>query len=80
MLEDQTFALPAGGVTAPIRTRQGFVILKVTEHQEAGVPALKEIEPQVQEAMYMQADAACPAHLPDQAARRGLHRYQARLC
>lgn len=55
VIEDQTFSLPAGGVTAPIRTRQGFVILKVVEHQQAGVPALKDIEPQVQEAMYMQA-------------------------
>ncbi|HEY2038354.1 MAG TPA: peptidylprolyl isomerase [Edaphobacter sp.] len=54
VLEDQTFSLPVGGVTAPIRTRQGFVILKVTEHQQPGVPALKDIEPQIQEAMYMQ--------------------------
>jgi peptidyl-prolyl cis-trans isomerase SurA len=54
VLEDQTFDLQPGQVTAPIRTRQGFVILKVTEHQAAGTPALKEVEPQVQEAMYMQ--------------------------
>lgn len=54
VLEDQTFDLSAGQVTAPIRTRQGFVILKVTEHQAAGTPPLKDIEPQVQEAMYMQ--------------------------
>ena len=54
VLEDQTFSLPTGGVTAPIRTRQGFVILKVTDHQQAGVPALKDIEPQIQEAIYMQ--------------------------
>lgn len=53
VLEDQTFDLKAGQVTAPIRTRQGYVILKVTEHQYAGTPALKDIEPQVQEAMYM---------------------------
>ncbi len=53
VLEDQTFGLKAGQSTAPIRTRQGFVILKVTEHQAAGVPPLKEIEPQIQEAMYM---------------------------
>ena len=52
VLEDQTFALQAGQNTAPIRTRQGFVILKVTEHQQAGVPPLKDVEPQVQEAMY----------------------------
>ncbi|HEY0786644.1 MAG TPA: peptidylprolyl isomerase, partial [Acidobacteriaceae bacterium] len=52
VLEDQTFDLSAGQNTAPIRTRQGFVILKVTEHQGAGVPPLKDIEPQVQEAIY----------------------------
>jgi len=54
VLEDQTFGLPAGQSTAPIRTRQGFVILRVTEHHEAGVPPLGEVEPQVQEAIYMQ--------------------------
>ena len=52
VLEDQTFGLKAGESTAPIRTRQGFVILKVTEHIAAGVPPLKDIEPQIQEAMY----------------------------
>ena len=54
VFEDQTLTLPVGGVTTPIRTKQGFVILKVTEHQQAGVPPLKEIEPQIQEAMYSQ--------------------------
>jgi peptidyl-prolyl cis-trans isomerase SurA len=54
VLEDQTFDLQPGQVTAPIRTRQGFVILKVMEHQAAGVPPLKDVEQQVQEAMYMQ--------------------------
>jgi peptidyl-prolyl cis-trans isomerase SurA len=54
VLEDQTFDLKPGQVTAPIRTRQGYVILKVTEHQDAGTPPLKDVEPQVQEAIYMQ--------------------------
>ncbi len=54
VLEDQTFNLKPGEFTAPIRTRQGFVILKVTEHVDAGIPTLKEVEPQVQEAMYME--------------------------
>ncbi|QHS50465.1 peptidylprolyl isomerase [Edaphobacter sp. 12200R-103] len=64
VLEDQTFSLPTGGVTAPIRTRQGFVILKVTDHQQAGVPALKDIEPQIQEAIYMkQIQPALRAYL-----------------
>ena len=55
VLEDQTFPLTAGQNTAPIRTRQGFVILKVNEHIAAGTPALKDVEQQVQEAMYMEA-------------------------
>jgi peptidyl-prolyl cis-trans isomerase SurA len=53
-LEDKTFAMKPGEVSDVIRTKQGFVILKVTEHQQAGVPALSEIEPKVQDAIYMQ--------------------------
>jgi peptidyl-prolyl cis-trans isomerase SurA len=52
VLEDQTFDLKPGQNTGPIRTRQGFVILKVTEHIAAGVQPLKDVEQQVQEAMY----------------------------
>ncbi|MBB5342790.1 peptidylprolyl isomerase [Tunturibacter empetritectus] len=52
VLEDQTFDLKAGEWTAPIRTRQGFVILKVTDHVVSGVPPLKDVEQQIQEAMY----------------------------
>ena len=59
VLEDQTFDLKAGEWTAPIRTKQGFVILKVTEHQVAGIAPMKEVEPQIQEAMY--TDAMQPA-------------------
>jgi peptidyl-prolyl cis-trans isomerase SurA len=55
VLEDQTFNLKPGELTAPIRTRQGFVILKVTEHQAAGVAPLKDVEQQVQEGMYTEA-------------------------
>ncbi len=51
-LEDQTFALQAGGTTPPIRTKQGFVILRVTEHTPAGVPDLKQVENQIQEKLY----------------------------
>jgi len=42
-----------GQYTEPIRTNQGFVILKLTEHQTAGVPALKDVETQIQEQLYM---------------------------
>ncbi len=43
-----------GDVSDGIRTKQGFVILKVTEHQMAGVPTLKEVEPRIQDALYME--------------------------
>jgi peptidyl-prolyl cis-trans isomerase SurA len=52
-LEQQVFDMPAGKYTEPIRTNQGFVILKVTEHQTPGVPALKDVETQIQEQLYM---------------------------
>jgi peptidyl-prolyl cis-trans isomerase SurA len=58
-LEDPVFALDAGGITAPIRTRQGFVVLKVTEHTQAGIPPLSAVDQQVQEAIYR--DAIQPA-------------------
>ena len=53
-LEDKVFAMKAGEITDPIRTKQGFVILKVTEHQTAGLPSMKEVEPRIQDALYMQ--------------------------
>ena len=52
-LEDQVFELKAGQYTEPIRTNQGWVILKVTEHPSGGIPTLKEVEPQIQERLYM---------------------------
>jgi peptidyl-prolyl cis-trans isomerase SurA len=53
-LEDKVFTMNAGEVTDVIRTKQGFVILKVTEHQKAGVPSLKDVEPKIQDALYME--------------------------
>jgi len=53
-LEDKTFAMKAGEMTDVIRTKQGYVILKVVGHQMAGIPPLKEVEPRVQDALYMQ--------------------------
>jgi peptidyl-prolyl cis-trans isomerase SurA len=54
-LEDKVFALKAGEYTQPIRTNQGWVILEVTEHQSAGIPPLKDMQPLIQERLYMQA-------------------------
>ncbi|HEY1963673.1 MAG TPA: peptidyl-prolyl cis-trans isomerase [Acidobacteriaceae bacterium] len=52
-LEDATFALQAGQSTEPIRTRQGYVILKVTEHTPGGTQPLAAVRAQVEEAAFM---------------------------
>jgi len=53
-LEDKTFAMKPGEVSDVVRTKQGFIILKVTEHTQAGMIPLKDAEPQIQEALYLQ--------------------------
>ncbi len=53
-LEEKTFALQAGGVTDPIRTRQGFVLLKVDAHTPGGLQPLASVEDQVEQAVYVQ--------------------------
>jgi peptidyl-prolyl cis-trans isomerase SurA len=51
-IEDKTFALKAGEVTDVIQTKQGYVILKVVEHQQAGIPPMKDVLPRIQDALY----------------------------
>jgi peptidyl-prolyl cis-trans isomerase SurA len=53
-LEDLTFGMKKDQVSDVIRTKQGFVILKVTDHQTPGIPPVSEIESKLQEAVYMQ--------------------------
>ena len=53
-IEDTTFAMKPGEVSNVTRTRQGYVILKVVEHHDAGVPPLNQIEAHIQDAVYMQ--------------------------
>ncbi len=55
VLEEKTFALPVGSYTEPTRTRQGFVILKATEHVQAGTPPFEQVQGEVQNAMYQEA-------------------------
>src|SRR5436309_529132 len=51
-LEDLTFGMKPGDISDVIRTKQGFVILKVNEHTQAGIAPLKQIENRIQEAIY----------------------------
>ena len=43
------FTLKSGQFTEPIRTRQGYVILKVVQHVPGGVPQYKDVEQQVEQ-------------------------------
>jgi peptidyl-prolyl cis-trans isomerase SurA len=51
-LEDKVFNMKVGDASDVIRTKQGFIILKVLEHTQAGVPPQKDVEQQIQEALY----------------------------
>jgi peptidyl-prolyl cis-trans isomerase SurA len=53
-IEDKAFALNAGQYTQPIRTKQGFIILQATEHNPGGEGSFKQVEPQVEEALFME--------------------------
>ena len=53
-LEDRTFAMKAGEITDVIRVKQGYAILKVDDHQMAGIPAMKDVLPRIQDALYYQ--------------------------
>ncbi len=55
-LEDRVFTMKKDEVTEPIRTKQGFVILKVTAHQSAGIPPLSDadVKNQIDNAIYYQ--------------------------
>lgn len=46
-LEDQVWNQPKGYITDPIRTPNGFLILRVEEHQKAGQAELGEVENEV---------------------------------
>jgi peptidyl-prolyl cis-trans isomerase SurA len=52
--EDKTFPLKSGEVTDVIRTKQGFIILKVNGHRAAGIPPLKDVEDNIRQAIYSQ--------------------------
>jgi len=51
-IEDKTFSLKSGEVTDVLRVKQGFAILKVDDHQMAGIPPMKDVLPKIQDALY----------------------------
>jgi peptidyl-prolyl cis-trans isomerase SurA len=53
-IEDKAFVLNAGQYTQPIRTKQGFIILQATQHNPGGEGSFKQVEPQVEEAIFME--------------------------
>jgi peptidyl-prolyl cis-trans isomerase SurA len=53
-IEDKAFALNTGQYTQPIRTKQGFIILQATQHNPGGEGSYKQVEPQVEEALFME--------------------------
>lgn len=53
-LEDKTFAMKSGEITDVIRVKQGYTILRVDDHQMAGVPPIKDVMPKIQDALYYQ--------------------------
>jgi len=72
VMEDATFNLQPGQFTAPIRTKQGWLILEVTEHTKGGLAPLADVQNEIQEKIgYSKMEPALRdylAKLRDQAA------------
>jgi peptidyl-prolyl cis-trans isomerase SurA len=54
VMEDATFQLGPGQWTKPIRTKQGWLILQVTQHENAGLQPLSAVQDQIQQTIGMQ--------------------------
>jgi peptidyl-prolyl cis-trans isomerase SurA len=51
-IEDQVWSQPKGYVSDPVRTGNGFLILKVEDHHKAGQAELSEVENEIMEKLY----------------------------
>jgi parvulin-like peptidyl-prolyl isomerase len=51
-LEDTVWTQPKGYVTDPIRTGNGYLILRVEDHQKSGQAELSEVENEIMEKLY----------------------------
>jgi len=52
VFEDATFSLKPGQVTDPIRTKQGYIVFRVDEHNAGGVPPYKSVQQDVEQSFY----------------------------
>jgi peptidyl-prolyl cis-trans isomerase D len=50
-LDETVFSLALGGVSAPVKTRNGYAVVRAVEQFPAGVPALADIKPRVIDAI-----------------------------
>jgi peptidyl-prolyl cis-trans isomerase SurA len=63
-LDDLVWSQPKGYITDPIRTSNGFLILRVEDHQKAGQAELSEVESRIQEMLLApKLDAAVREYL-----------------
>jgi peptidyl-prolyl cis-trans isomerase SurA len=76
-IEDKAFALNAGQYTQPIRTKQGFIILQATQHNPGGEASFKQVEPQVEEALFLERMQPALREYLTKLRGRGLCRNQA---
>ena len=53
-LEDRTFGMKTGEITDVIRVKQGYAILRVDDHEMAGIPPMKDALPRIMDALYYQ--------------------------
>ncbi len=51
-IRDVVMKLRAGGVTDPLRTAEGFLILQLVEHYAAGIPAFEVVENEIRQKLY----------------------------
>jgi parvulin-like peptidyl-prolyl isomerase len=51
-IQDQVWSQPKGYVTDPIRAGNGFLILRVEDHQKAGQAEVTEVENEIMEKLY----------------------------
>jgi peptidyl-prolyl cis-trans isomerase C len=53
--EQASFALPAGGISRPVKTAYGYHIIKVEEHTQAATPPFESIKENIRHAVMAQA-------------------------